>query len=110
MTDPKPNDPFEPFITVSLGNRKTAPWHEPSPAIAVTSNCPGTTAIHWYTAQTARLLAAEITRLADALDPPAKEDVRKTIHKNSLVGRIEAEIKRKRRGVTLPAKRKAKRK
>jgi hypothetical protein len=74
VTDPKPNDPFEPFITVSLGNRKIDQWSTPSPAIAVTSNCPGTTAIHWYSPYHARTLAAEITRLADALDPPRPPD------------------------------------
>jgi hypothetical protein len=94
MTDPKPNDPFEPFITVSLGNRKTNQWCEPSPAIAVTSNCPGTTAIHWYTAQTARILAAEITRLADALDPPRPPD--------------PVPVPKKRGGLAVPRKRKAK--
>jgi hypothetical protein len=70
MTDTPKDQPFEPFITVSLGNRKPEYSNYVLAAIAVTSNCPGVSAIHWYDPAAARTLAAEITRLADALDPP----------------------------------------
>jgi hypothetical protein len=59
MNDNKQPDPFEPFITVTLGNRRLPYMDQPSPAIAVTSNCPGTTAIHWYDPRRARALAAK---------------------------------------------------
>jgi hypothetical protein len=66
---------FDPFVTVSLGNHHDGQGRWAfgtcgSTAIALVSNCPGVTAIHWYDAPAARRLVADIQALIDKLDPP----------------------------------------
>ncbi len=61
---------FEPFLTVSLMNQRPAYSSLPAMKIALTSNCPGTTAIHTYDAPAARRLVVELNKLIDALEPP----------------------------------------
>ena len=70
MTDAS-NPTFEPFITVSLVPGVRAPYAAHGETkIAVVSNCPGVTSIHIHDGPAARKLAAELNRLADAIDPP----------------------------------------
>jgi hypothetical protein len=61
---------FEPFITVSLGGMRQAYQTTITTKIAISSNAPGVTAIHWYDAAAARRLVVEINKLIDVLDPP----------------------------------------
>ena len=71
MTEPD-KQAFEPFVTVSLGRSKSAYWSTGGHVtkIALSSNCPGVTAIHWYDAPAARKLVADLQALINALDPP----------------------------------------
>jgi hypothetical protein len=59
---------FEPFITVTLGAMRQA-YGNLTTKIAVSSNAPGVTAIHWYDAPAARRLVDELNKLIAVLDP-----------------------------------------
>ena len=54
---------FEPFLTLSFGQLRG------SRRLALSSNAPGFTAIHWYDAVTTRELAGKLNEMADILDP-----------------------------------------
>ena len=65
----KPEASFEPFVTVQIGHFRAPYTSFTTQKIALTSNAPGVTAIHWYDAASARRLAFDLNAYADVLDP-----------------------------------------
>lgn len=89
---------FEPFVTLALGSVRQPYSSSGTTKIALSSNAPGVTAIHWYDAPAARRLVAELQILIDRLDPPPAVPVE------------AAKAKRKPRAIQAAKPRKAKRK
>ena len=82
---------FEPFVTISLAHRARQPYAlQGTMAIALASNCPGVTAIHWYDAPAARKLVADLQALINVLDPPPAAPIEpaKSVRKRRSVAKV----------------------